>query len=81
MAEFQYESWKGRQGPFTAEQAVEYQAARGDAMIYDGFGILEARVNGLIEIVGRLLDTMPPEQVVRALGPEWSVVDDKAKTR
>lgn len=76
MARFQYKTWKGTIGPFTAERAVEHQTERAGLLANGSIETLEARVAGLIEIVGRLLDTMPPEQVAQALGDEWSVVDD-----
>lgn len=67
---FTYTNFRGNiLGGFNAEYAVQHQVSSGATN--------EERIDALCCIVGRLIETLPPDKAAEVLGPGWSVDNER----
>ena len=79
---FKHRDFDGHtEGPYTAEEAVAFQADK-EARLCDGqLERLQARIDSLQGILGRLIDNMPvrgkgdAEELANVIGHAWELED------
>ena len=68
---FKYQDYAGSTGPYTAEEAVARQVEHASHGHDGQLERLQARVEKLTEIVGRLIAHVDQRDVARVIGYSW----------